>query len=144
MLAKTVPHLSTHKVSPQVLTFNDFLMHSPHTFPLSPFLWSAGLVLWKNRGAGGRHLPGGQRHWKRLTLSTHCPLFTHGLLWHSFTSSSQCTPLKPAQKDHTHGSDTDKGAFQPRKQECAEMATTPRSTNTSSKTEGQVPTVSQV
>lgn len=52
------------------------------------------------RGGGG-HLPGGHRHWKRLTLSTHCPLFTQGLLWHSSTSSSQCTPLKPARTDHT-------------------------------------------
>lgn len=50
---------------------------------------------------GGGHLPGGHRHWKRLTLSTHCPLFTQGLLWHSSTSSSQCTPLKPARTDHT-------------------------------------------
>lgn len=49
---------------------------------------------------GGGHLPGGHRHWKRLTLSTHCPLFTQGLLWHSSTSSSQCTPLKPAATDH--------------------------------------------
>lgn len=104
---------SAHTQSLPSPHFNDFLMHSSHVFPLSPFLCSAGLVFWKN--AGGGHLPGGHRHWKRLTLSTHCPLFTHGLLWHSFTSSSQCTPLKPAQTDHTRGS----GSFRPRKHKCA-------------------------
>lgn len=48
-------------------------------------------------GAGEEHLPGGQIHWKRLTLSRHSPLFTQGLLWHSLISSSQCTPLNPGK-----------------------------------------------
>lgn len=113
--------------------FNDFLMLSPHAFTTPPLPGVSWLGVWKNTGAGGGHLPGGHRHWKRLTLSTHCPLFTHGLLWHSFTSSSQCTPLKPAQMDHTCSSDRNKGAFQPRKHKCAEIAKTPASTSSSSK-----------
>lgn len=41
---------SAHTKSLPSTHFNDFLLHSPHAFPLSPFLWSAGLVLWRTQG----------------------------------------------------------------------------------------------
>jgi len=40
--------------------------------------------------------PAAQTHWYALTLSTHVPPFTHGYDAHSFTSTSQCEPAKPA------------------------------------------------
>lgn len=89
-LAEADPSLGAH-VPPRRASAHGVLATSPRAssrVPASPRL-------------GGGHLPGGHRHWKRLTLSTHCPLFTQGLLWHSSTSSSQCTPLKPAATDHT-------------------------------------------
>lgn len=71
-----------------------------HTLPLVP---SSGhwVLRFQRKQNHSWHLPGGHRHWKRLTLSTHCPLFTQGLLWHSLISNSQCTPLKPEQKKWT-------------------------------------------
>lgn len=95
-LAEADPSLGAH-VPPRRASAHGVLATSPRASSPCP----------RAPRPGGGHLPGGHRHWKRLTLSTHCPLFTQGLLWHSSTSSSQCTPLKPAATDHTRGSGRD-------------------------------------
>lgn len=115
-------------------------MYSPHTFsPFSLPVVSQFCAFKDNRGRCG-HLPGGHRHWKRLTLSTHCPLFTQGLLWHSFISSSQWTPLKPEQnRPHKWLREREKGIFQTRKSKLAKMTTSSMSMNISVEDKGAVP-----
>lgn len=76
------PTLYTHLLPEGLTLMTSACTAHTHSLPaLAPPLPGVSeFCAFADSRAGGGHLPGGHRHWKRLTLSTHCPLFTQGLL----------------------------------------------------------------